>query len=318
MSIADPAVAFLFGYGDPSMPRVSEHTALTLSAVYRAVSLIAGSIASLPLRTLQETSDGQRERVSSFLDRDPTGKGLLTPYEWKELTLVHLVLHGDAFLQHVYNGGGAISGLWPVHPLAVEVELDEGAPGGKLFTVRLDDGTKKTFDGSTMTHIPGLSLDGVRGVSPISLARQSLGTAIAGDKAAGKMFQNGSMIQGLVTPVDDLTEDEAKAVQSSLTGKINLVTHATSAALVTPHLIRHEHGRIVVISSVLTQLGRVDLAGYIAAKSGLEGLVRALARELGGHGVTVNGIRAGSIAVPAEHDVVTDHTAMVTRQLNRQ
>jgi NAD(P)-dependent dehydrogenase (short-subunit alcohol dehydrogenase family) len=50
----------------------------------------------------------------------------------------------------------------------------------------------------------------------------------------------------------------------------------------------------------------------------LEGLVRALARELGPHGVTVNCVRAGSIEVPAEHTVVADHGAMVLRQLERQ
>lgn len=100
--------------------------------------------------------------------------------------------------------------------------------------------------------------------------------------------------------------------------EINLVTHVACAKLVTPALTTCGHGRIVAVSSVLTLLGRVDLAGYIAAKSGLEGLIRALARELGPHGVTVNCIRAGSIEVPAEYAVVPDHEVMVTRQLDRQ
>ena len=99
---------------------------------------------------------------------------------------------------------------------------------------------------------------------------------------------------------------------------LNLIAHAACAGLVTPAMTGRKHGRIITISSVLTQLGRVDLAGYIAAKSGLEGLVRALARELGSHGVTVNCVRAGSIEVLAEHAVVADHTAMVSRQLDRQ
>ena len=100
--------------------------------------------------------------------------------------------------------------------------------------------------------------------------------------------------------------------------EINLVTHAACAMLVTPALTARGYGRIVSVSSVLTQLGRVDLAAYIAAKSGLEGLVRALAREFGPHGITVNCVRAGSIEVAAEHSVVADHAAMITRQLDRQ
>jgi NAD(P)-dependent dehydrogenase (short-subunit alcohol dehydrogenase family) len=99
---------------------------------------------------------------------------------------------------------------------------------------------------------------------------------------------------------------------------VNLLTHAAVMHLLTPGLTASGTGRIVAISSVLTQLGRTDLAGYIAAKSGLEGLVRALARELGPAGITVNCVRAGSIEVPAELDVVPDHPAMVARQLARQ
>lgn len=98
----------------------------------------------------------------------------------------------------------------------------------------------------------------------------------------------------------------------------NLITHAACARLVTPALTASGHGRIITVSSVLTQLGRVDLAAYIAAKSGVEGLVRALARELGPHAITVNCVRAGSIEVTAEHAVVPDHAAMVARQLDRQ
>lgn len=103
--------------------------------------------------------------------------------------------------------------------------------------------------------------------------------------------------------------------------QINLVTHASLARFATPALTAAgPRGRFIAISSVLAQLGRVDLAGYIAAKAGLEGLTRALAHELGASGVTVNCVRAGSIEVPAEHTVVAahDHAAMQTRQLARQ
>jgi NAD(P)-dependent dehydrogenase (short-subunit alcohol dehydrogenase family) len=99
---------------------------------------------------------------------------------------------------------------------------------------------------------------------------------------------------------------------------VNLLTHAAVMHLVTPYLTASGTGRIVAVSSVLTHLGRADLAGHIAAKSGLEGLARALARELGPARVTVNCIRAGSIEVPHELDVVPDHPAMVERQLARQ
>jgi NAD(P)-dependent dehydrogenase (short-subunit alcohol dehydrogenase family) len=97
---------------------------------------------------------------------------------------------------------------------------------------------------------------------------------------------------------------------------LHLHAHLMCAQAASRHMIRLGRGRM--ISSVLTQLGRADLTHYIAAKGGLEAAAHALARELGRHNITVNTVRPGSIEVPAEHAVVDDHDAMVTRQLARQ
>ncbi|GAB3866039.1 SDR family NAD(P)-dependent oxidoreductase [Dactylosporangium cerinum] len=105
-------------------------------------------------------------------------------------------------------------------------------------------------------------------------------------------------------------------LQEALT--LHLHAHLMCAQAASRHMIRLGRGRIVMTSSVLTQIGRAELAHYIAAKGGLEAAAHALARELGRHHITVNTVRPGSIEVPAEHAVVDDHDAMVTRQLARQ
>lgn len=235
-SIADPSLALLFGYTPVDGVTVSESTALTLSAVFRAVSLISGSIASLPLRTLEESEDGTKQRVPSFLDF-PGGRDRLTPFEFKELVLVHLLLHGNAYLQHIYNGAGALTALHPIHPSQVTPEWDESRPGGKVFKVRTNsNGQNQTleFDASSMTQIMGVSLDGLTGLSPIAAARLSLGTSLSGDKAANRMFRNGAMVSGLVTPGDgeDLTEPEALTVKESINRNILGAENAGDIAVI--------------------------------------------------------------------------------------
>jgi NAD(P)-dependent dehydrogenase (short-subunit alcohol dehydrogenase family) len=108
------------------------------------------------------------------------------------------------------------------------------------------------------------------------------------------------------------------AAQLHHTLTLNLHTHLMCAQTASPHMIRRGTGRIIMVSSVLTQIGRVGLTHYIAAKGGLEAAAHALARELGPHHITVNTVRPGSIEVPTEHTVVDDHDTMLTRQLARQ
>lgn len=98
----------------------------------------------------------------------------------------------------------------------------------------------------------------------------------------------------------------------------NLTSHYLLAHELTPAMTAAGWGRIITIGSVLAAAGRHDLAGYITAKAGLEGLTRALARELGPAGITANCVAPGSIRVPAEDTVVDDPEAMTTRQLARQ
>jgi HK97 family phage portal protein len=253
----DPAVLALFGLPSDGTTVVSESTALTLSAVWRAVSLVAGSIASLPLRTLVET-DGQKIRSKSFLDSPGGRDGRYTASEWKQLVAVHLLLHGNAFLHHIRNGAGQIVALYPIHPLSVDVEWAPKRPGGKLFTVHLEDGKDVELDSTSLTQIMGLSLDGLRGLSCIAQARTSLSTGISGDKLAGRQFSSGASISGFVSPRDseaDLVDDEPdivrKAINKSWTGVDNA-------------------GQIAVLSKALTfhamQLSAAD-AQFIESRS---------------------------------------------------
>jgi HK97 family phage portal protein len=219
-SVADPQLAVMLGYtpADGTVV-VTANTALTLSAMFRAVSIVAGSVASLTLRTIEtDPKSGEKKPVGSFLDNP--GGDRYTPFEWAELLTISIILKGEIFLQHIYNAAGALAWLNPVLPEQVSVYWDASRPGGKRFEVKqsvIDGQPQKplTLDATTMTQIMGMSLDGRRGISAIGAARMSLGTALAGDKAANRQFSQGAMISGMVTPDgdEDFDEDEAKTIK---------------------------------------------------------------------------------------------------------
>ena len=72
-----------------------------------------------------------------------------------------------------------------------------------------------------------------------------------------------------------------------------------------PGMVRARWGRIIAIGSVVALTGAAGQANYAAAKSGLVGLTRALARELGGRGVTANVVAPGPIST-AMTDALTE------------
>lgn len=218
-SVADPALAGWFGIGNASYAgvNVTETNALGSAALWRAVSLIAGTIASLPLRSYRRGDDDTRTRIRTFLD-DPGLAVGLTVFEWVELVLTHLLLYGNAYLLHVYNGAGAIAGLQPIHPALVSVQRDRDV--GKVFRVTTDDNRQEIYTPIDLTHLMGLSTDGWKGLEPLHLLRQPIGTGLAGDRAAARLFSSGLLLQGLVTTEDDVTEEEAKQIKAGLDSKI--------------------------------------------------------------------------------------------------
>lgn len=221
LSIADPALAALFtpgGLVDLAGVSVGEFSSLGLSAMYRALSLISGTLGSLPLTSYRMGAAGRPEQVGSVFD-DPDGPDGQTVYEWKETLLLHLLLHGRAGALKVKTDAGGLARLPLVHPFSFQVcqptpeEFDGERPmpaGGVWFDVMLRDGQSVRLDANDFWYVPAASLFGQVGISLLIYARQSLATAIAGDKAAAKTFASGALISGLASPQDeglDISED---------------------------------------------------------------------------------------------------------------
>ena len=81
-------------------------------------------------------------------------------------------------------------------------------------------------------------------------------------------------------------------IQTNLTGVFAL----TQAAL--PAMLKARHGRIINLTSVVAQAGNVGQVNYIAAKAGVIGFTKAVAREYASRNVTVNAVAPGFIETP--------------------
>lgn len=236
MSIQNPSGWLSMQSSGAGVP-VTEETALGSTAFYRGVSVIASTIATLPLETYSTSSGGVRKMVASVFDNP--GAQFFTPFEWVELVMVHLVIHGNAYLLHLYNESGQLVGLFPLHPSLVTPEWVSGVDGkivGKRFKTNVAD-QDIYHDETQMTQVMGLGCDGLRGLSVIRVACNAIGTGLAGDLAAARMFASGMLVGGLVTTDDEsLSKDDGKALIADLKARLTGANNAGDIALVNASL----------------------------------------------------------------------------------
>ena len=171
--------------------RVSPDSALRLAAVYACVRILAETIASLPLVVYQRRPDGGKDRVTDhwlyrLMAKRPNR--FQNPFEWREMLQGHLALRGNAFNQIITNPRGEIIELMPIHPDRVKIEL---LPSGE-YRYRISDrsGSEVILPRGEVWHLRGLSSDGLMGMSPIELARENLGTALAAQGYGARFFAN--------------------------------------------------------------------------------------------------------------------------------
>ena len=188
---------------------VTETSALGMTAVWRAVNLISGVCAGLPLHAFRNTDDTD---VRTRMPRTSAAARLLaephpdmTPLEFWETVYAHLCLWGNAYIRTLRNQNGQITELWPIHPGRVRVGR-ESDTGTKVYCI---DGGETEHTDATIMHIPGFGYDGVCGVSPIRFARQAIAMGLAAEQYGGALFGNGSLASGILQTEQRLEQKDA-------------------------------------------------------------------------------------------------------------
>jgi HK97 family phage portal protein len=199
------AYRFFFG-NSTSGKRVNERSAMQMTAVYACVRILSEAIAGLPLHLYRYTDSGGKEKAVDsplyFLLHDEPNIEM-TSFAFRETLMTHLLLWGNAYAQIIRNGKGEILGLYPLMPDRMTVDRDDkgklyyeyrvsndDAPLNKDSTVRL-----KPYD---VLHIPGLGFDGLVGYSPIAMAKNAIGLAIAAEEYGSKFYANGATPSGVL------------------------------------------------------------------------------------------------------------------------
>jgi len=186
--------------GTASGKTVNEHTAMTVTAVYACVRILAEAIAGLPVHLYRPQDDGSKERITNHplfgvLHHEPNPE--MTAFVFRETLMAHLLLWGNAYAQIIRNGWGRPIALYPLLPNRVCVDRNK-TTGQIFYTYRPEDGPQVYLRHEDVLHIPGLGFDGLIGYSPIAMAKQSIGLALATEEYGATFFSNGANPGGVL------------------------------------------------------------------------------------------------------------------------
>lgn len=204
-STSGSAYRFFMG-SSTSGKRVNERSAMQMTAVYSCVRILSEAVAGLPLHLYQYTDKGSKEKAVDnplyFLLHDEPNTEM-TSFVFRETLMTHLLLWGNAYSQIIRNGKGEVVGLYPLMPDRMTVNRDEKRRLYYEYMVSSDD-AKTLKDGTVrlspydVLHIPGLGFDGLVGYSPIAMAKNAIGLAIAAEEYGSKFYANGATPSGIL------------------------------------------------------------------------------------------------------------------------
>lgn len=199
------AYSFFMG-GSTSGKRVNERSSMQMTAVYSCVRILSEAVAGLPLHLYRYTDGGSKEKATShplyFLLHDEPNPEM-TSFVFRETLMTHLLLWGNAYAQIIRNGKGEVIALYPLMPDRMTVDRDDKGRLYYEYMVNMEDA--QTMKGSLVRlfstdvlHIPGLGFDGLVGYSPIAMAKNAIGMAIACEEYGAKFFANGAQPSGVL------------------------------------------------------------------------------------------------------------------------
>lgn len=217
-------LAGLFGSESSSGEHITPETAMRCAAVFSCVGVLSESVAQLPLKIYRENKDGGKDVAKdhplyALLNRQPNP--WMTAFEWREMGEAWLCLRGNhyAFINRVR---GEVREILPLPTDAVTVERN--ADWSLTYKVNFGNGRGlETVPAANMLHIRYRTLDGYRGISPISYAREPIGLALATEKHGARLFKNGARPSGILQHPNKMSDDAAarfkKSWQEAFTGE---------------------------------------------------------------------------------------------------
>ena len=128
----------------------------------------------------------------------------MTSFSFREAMMANLLIYGNAYAQVLRDGANRVTALYPLEPYKMDVSRSDDGQIYYVYWRDRDEANAKNESGAMILrkdqvlHIPGLSFNGLVGMSPIGLAKESIGMAIAAEEFGSTFFASGATPSGVL------------------------------------------------------------------------------------------------------------------------
>ena len=228
-SISDPnhwIVRLTNSLTTKSGQNITPETALYTSAVFACIRVISETVASLPLMIYRKKDGGGKEvhdthPLYPIIHDSPNP--WQTKFEFFEMETGHVALRGNGYNFIVRDQAGRIKGFVPLNPsrMTIEVDGDFDVPNIKYRYVAEGLEKEQLFNFDEIWHLKGISSDGITGISPLTMARESIGLAQAAEGHGATFFKNGAQPSIVASVPGRLHEDTRKNLRDSIQNAVS-------------------------------------------------------------------------------------------------
>lgn len=187
--------------------RTDPQTAMKYTAVFACVRVLSETLAGTPIMLYRKKDNGDRETrndlaVYDILHNQPNEE--MSPFNFKEACMVALNLGGNAVSQKLVSKYGELIGLYPYEWPKVDITRN---PTTNRLVYKIRDGTKQlNLPRDQVFHIPGLSMDGVVGLSPIEYVSSAIQLGLSYERFGVNFYKNGANASGVLEFPHSLTD----------------------------------------------------------------------------------------------------------------
>lgn len=224
--------AALGGYASNTGVPVTPFTSLQASTVYACVRMISQDMAMLKPFIRRELPSGGYRREQQH----PLNKLFRRPNRWQtrfefvSYMLTSLCLRGNAFIVVERDRDANPIELVPIAPDRATIMLtDDGELWYRINSRRLGYGLVVPPD--DMIHLKNISMDSYVGVSPIAIAQDVIGLALATQQHGGILFRQGGQIGGVISHPGKLSKEASDRIANSWRETHSGVQNAHKAAI---------------------------------------------------------------------------------------